>query len=90
MNAITQCAECGGTLTSRVVTYTHPWGDKLYRFEDVPALVCVQCGHVWLSADVSQLMDDAIRKPAFPQRYEQVPVFSMAELTNRSGNAPIS
>ena len=83
MAATIQCAECGGTLESRIVTYTHPWGDQLYRFESVPALVCIQCGHVWLSAEISQLIDEAVRKPEIAKRYEQVPVFSIPELANR-------
>ncbi len=78
-----RCAECGGTLQEKIVTYTHPWGQKLYRFENVSALVCVQCGHVWLSAETSRLIDEAIRKPAIPKKYEQVPVFSLPELAGR-------
>lgn len=77
------CAECGGTLRKKTITYTHPWGDKLYRFENVPALVCVQCGHVWLTAEVSQLIDKAAREPTKPKKYERVPVFSLPELARR-------
>lgn len=37
-------AECGGTLERKAVTRTQPWGDTLYHFGNVPALVCTQCG----------------------------------------------
>ena len=74
-----QCAECGGSLQRTTITHTQPWGDQLYRFEDVPALVCVQCGHVWLEAPVSQLMDEIVQKQPKPKRYQKVPVFSLAE-----------
>jgi YgiT-type zinc finger domain-containing protein len=74
-----QCAECGGGLERENITHTQTWGDKLYRFENVPVLVCTQCGHVWLEASVSQAIDEIILKHATPKRYEQVPVFSLAD-----------
>ena len=73
------CGECGGTLEKKTVVHTQAWGKQLYRFEDVPALVCAQCAHVWLSAEVSQLMDGIIQKKARPKRYQRVPVFSFPE-----------
>ena len=75
-----RCAECEGTLTKKTITYTHPWGTELYQFENVPALVCEQCSHVWLSAEVSQLIDDTIQKHPEPKKYQKVPVFSLGEL----------
>ena len=77
-----RCAECGGTLQEKTITYTHPWGTDLYRFEKVPALVCAQCGHVWLSAKTSQLIDRVVRKRQKPKKYQKVPVFSVPELVN--------
>jgi len=62
--------------------YPHPaLGQELYRFEKVPALVCAQCGDVWLEAAVSQLIDDIIQKQPKPKKYQKVPIFSIAELT---------
>jgi YgiT-type zinc finger domain-containing protein len=45
-----------------ITTHTQPWGERLYRFEDVPALACVQCGRVWLSAETTQAMDEIIQR----------------------------
>lgn len=73
-----KCAECGGALEEKVITHTQPWGDELYRFEDVPARVCRQCGRVWLSAEVSQRIDQIIRTQPEPRGYVKVPVFSLA------------
>jgi HTH-type transcriptional regulator / antitoxin MqsA len=70
------CAVCGGTLKKKTITHTQPWGEELYRIENVPALVCTQCGDVWLEAKVSQLIDEIISKPPKPKRYQKVPVFS--------------
>jgi YgiT-type zinc finger domain-containing protein len=78
------CAECGGTLERRTITYTQAWGEDLYRFEHVPAFVCKQCGHVWLEAAVSQAIDEIIRKNPEPEKYEQVPVFSLADLLHKA------
>jgi len=73
------CARCGGSLERKTITHQQPWGDELYEFESVPALVCSQCGDVWLAAEVGQLIDRIIQEHPEPKRYHQVPVFSLAE-----------
>ncbi len=76
----TRCAECGGSLQERTIIHTQSWGEELYRFEDVPALVCTQCGHVWLAAQGSQAIDSIILNHASPKKFQSVPVFSLAEV----------
>jgi len=49
--------------------------------ESVPALVCSQCGEVWLEAEVGQLIDKIIQQHPQPKRYHQVPVFSLADFS---------
>jgi hypothetical protein len=66
-------------LERRIITHTQPWVQELNRFEHVPALVCTQCGHVSLEATVTQAIDEIIRKHSQPERYDQVPVFSLAD-----------
>lgn len=83
MQSPVRCAECGGSLHEKTVAYTQPWGDDLYRFEDVPASICVQCGHVWLSAEVSRAIDGMIQSNASPKKFQSVPVFSLAEGFNK-------
>jgi YgiT-type zinc finger domain-containing protein len=73
------CAECGGSLKKKIITHTQPWGEELYRFEDVPAWVCTQCGHIWLEAETSQLIDEIIAKQPTPHKYQKVPVFSLEQ-----------
>ncbi len=75
-----KCAECGATLEEKTITHTQPWGEELYRFVNVPAWVCLQCNHVWLSAEVSQLIDETIRRQPKPKKYQKVPVFSLTDL----------
>lgn len=80
MKTPTLCALCGGTLERKSITYQHPWRGELYEFENVPALVCRQCGEIWLDSKVSQAIDAVIRERPQPKRYHQVPVFSLPEL----------
>lgn len=65
------CAGCGGTLqTNIIITHTQPWGNDSLRFENVPGLVCGDCGHEWLSARTSQRIDQVIEQlpaPDHPQ-----------------------
>lgn len=75
------CAQCGGSLEHRIITHQQPWGGELYEFENVPALVCRQCGEVWLGAEVGQLIERVIQQNPRPTRYHQVPVFSLTEFS---------
>jgi YgiT-type zinc finger domain-containing protein len=81
MNQPSTCARCGGSLEVKTVTHRQPWGEELYEFENVPALVCAQCSEVWLSAEVARLIESVIQRQPRPTRYHQVPVFSLAEFS---------
>ena len=73
-----RCPECGGQLTAQAIVHTQPWGERLYRFEHVPALVCTQCGQALLEAAVSQEIEKIIHGHRRPTKYLRVPVFSLA------------
>ena len=77
----TICSCCGGTLEHKIITHQQAWGTELYEFENVPALVCRQCGEVCLEAEVGQLMDKIIQQHPEPKKYHQVPVFSLGEFS---------
>ena len=78
----TICARCGGSLEHRTINHQQPWGDDLFEFENVPALVCRQCGEIWLEAAVGQLIDAIIQQRPEPKKYHKVPVFSLLEFTS--------
>jgi YgiT-type zinc finger domain-containing protein len=80
-----KCAECDGSVEHKTITHTQPWGDELYRFELVPAWGCTQCGHVWFDAEVSQAMDEIIRRNPIPKKYQRIPVFSLVEELEKMG-----
>jgi HTH-type transcriptional regulator / antitoxin MqsA len=81
MNTPNICAQCGGTLEHKTITHQQPWGGELYEFENVPALVCRQCGEIWLDSKVTQAMDAVIQEHPEPKRYHKVPVFSLPEFS---------
>lgn len=81
MNQPTTCPQCGGSFEAKTITHQQTWGEELYEFENVPALVCAQCGEVWLGAQVAQLIESVIKSHPQPKRYHQVPVFSLAEFS---------
>ena len=74
-----KCAVCGGRLEERTITHRQPWGKELFEFENVPAMVCRQCGEVWLDANVMELIEQVIQQKPEPKRFQQVPVFSLNE-----------
>ncbi len=79
MDQPTSCQQCGGRFEKKTITHQQTWGDELYEFENVPALVCAQCSEVWLTAEVAQLVESVIRSHPQPKRFHQVPAFSLAE-----------
>ena len=72
------CPICGGFLKENEVTHDETWGDKLYRFELVPALVCSKCGETFFSAEVNEVLEEIVNRDEKPDRYQEVriPVFT--------------
>jgi YgiT-type zinc finger domain-containing protein len=71
VNQPTTCPQSSGAFEAKTITHQQPWGEELYEFENVPALVCAQCGEV----------ESAIKRHPQPKRYHQVPVFSLVEFS---------
>jgi YgiT-type zinc finger domain-containing protein len=47
-----ECQACGGPLVFEKVNLEDYQGGKLYMMEKVPALVCQECGEVWVPGPV--------------------------------------
>ncbi len=74
-----ECTLCGGSLHPKTLPYyDQQWGEKTYRFENVPALVCAACSEVYFEAHVSQAMDTALTGDPQPERFDQVPVLALS------------
>lgn len=63
---------------SKKIRHVHQWGEQVYIFEDVPAEVCSQCGEVYFSPDVLDMMDRIAANEIKPQHTMEVPVYSIA------------
>ena len=81
-----KCGFCeDGALHKQTLPYHYePWGDKTYRFEDVPAEICDVCGEIYFDADVSEAMDDALvsaEEAKKNRRFAKVPILDLPMLS---------
>jgi len=72
-----KCPECGGRFEKKQITHYQPWAEEIYRFENVRAMVCAQCGEVFLEAEISQKIAEFISSKHTPIRYDKLPVFNL-------------
>ena len=73
-----QCPDCGGNLLPKLITYDERWRGKLDSFENIPAEVCSQCGEEYLTPEAINAIESVERQEREPEKYEQVPVFSLS------------
>lgn len=57
-----KCYLCGGKFKKVEVDIARYWGKDLIALNDVPALVCSQCGERYFEARVSSQIDDRIQE----------------------------
>lgn len=71
------CAVCGGTMRPSTERLEEWHGDTLYVFENVPVLICDECGEIWLEGTIMEKLDELIQKSK-PQRTIEAPVYDLA------------
>lgn len=69
---------CKTELTARLITHVMGVHGKSYIFENVPALVCDQCGEVFFSGDVHDMILHAVYDDVEPARTAEVDVFDLS------------
>ena len=69
------CAQCGGSLQKRKMTFDRLVEGHLYLFEDVYVPVCNQCGEIWIPGSLAERMDQAIEGKIKPKKRIPVPVY---------------
>ena len=75
---MTRCYLCGGALQSGRVT-AREWRDgKLTLIENVPALVCENCGEPYFDAETCRQMDRVMETAETPSRTIEVPVYAFS------------
>lgn len=72
-----KCPVCGGTEDSRRVIFTTLLRGKLLSIEQVPALVCRQCGEETFSADTVKRTEALLASQPTPSRVAEVPVYTL-------------
>ena len=76
------CDLCGGELESGKTTLEIWRRGQLIVIRDVPADVCQQCREAYLSADISERLDDFFSAVELhqPEQYLTVPEYSAAQV----------
>jgi YgiT-type zinc finger domain-containing protein len=79
-NDQTRCSACGAGLKQQTITYTQTIDGNVYIVEDVPALVCLQCGEIYLSPETVDAIQEQIEHGQATGT-RQVPVYRVPQLT---------
>lgn len=70
-----KCLVCGGAEEQTRVTFTATGEGSLVTIEEVPALVCRQCGEETFSADTMKRIEALLAAHPRPARVAEVPVY---------------
>lgn len=68
------CDFCDGHLEARTVSVVRGRARKLVMIEQVPALVCTQCGMRYFDAPVVRSMERLLKRSRSTKRKIQIPV----------------
>lgn len=60
----THCSQCGTALMEAPILYEVIVEEELFQIEDVPALVCRDCGQQWVEREVQSNIEAIIRENA--------------------------
>lgn len=72
-----KCYFCKGVMEKRKIQHLHKWGKKYIMFENLEAEVCRQCGEVYLSPEILELIDKKTKEEAKPKKTILVPVVAL-------------
>jgi len=72
------CPICGGALQSATVTHAEQdERGRFYIFQNVPALICQECGEYLLAAETVGKLDE-LSKSGLPTKKVETPVYDFA------------
>ncbi len=63
----THCSKCGTALMEANILYEIIVQEELFQIEDVPALVCRDCGEEWVEAEIRENIEAIIKDSAGPR-----------------------
>ena len=73
------CAFCKGALEERLIRYVSEFEGGPIIVENVPALVCRQCGDKVFRPEVVEKIQRLVWQHPSPRRRAQVPVYDLAD-----------
>lgn len=85
-----RCPICGGRMEPGTVTHAIASGGRVFLFEHVPALVCVQCGESALTGPVVSEIERIIRDAPVPTRIETTSVYDLASGRHEAPVGPLA
>ena len=56
----THCTKCGTALMEAAILYEKIINEDLFQIENVPALVCRECGEEWIDDEVRETLERII------------------------------
>ncbi|MDX2077150.1 MAG: YgiT-type zinc finger protein [bacterium] len=69
-----ECLICKGHLEKQLVTRLQQYQGRWFMIENLPALVCSQCGEIYYTPDAHDHVVDLITGETSPVRFETVAV----------------
>lgn len=75
---MSECMYCKGRLTEQKITHPQFYDGHWYIIENLPALVCEQCGEIYLTPKTHDLIVAFVTGEQSPSRTEQVAVYDAA------------
>ncbi|MBM2826952.1 MAG: hypothetical protein HW403_1016 [Dehalococcoidia bacterium] len=75
---MSKCPFCKGMLETKNVTRAQSFEDRVLILTNVQALVCRQCGEVFLSPDVLKQVQQVVCTSVAPDEVREVPVYDMS------------
>ena len=79
MTGTQDCLYCRGRLEERTVQRVQEYKGRWFIIENLPALVCTQCGERFYTPEAHDLVVRLITKEPEPTRIESVAVYDVSQ-----------
>ena len=73
------CLSCQGKLEEQRVSRVQEYNGRYFLIENLPALVCRQCGETYFTSEAHDLVLRLVREQAVPVRVEKLDVLDASK-----------
>ncbi len=80
---MSECLYCKGKLEEKLVSRVQEHKGHWFLIENLPALVCTQCGETFFTPDAHDLVLKLVREGKEPVRVENLDVLDASRATRR-------